>query len=119
MASLQTILKSAAKLETRTLWMGVRAMCTEAPKPPQPAEPKPAQAKPTPPTKPALEPASFNYVSAATPPAPSQPVGPGADKGGPYPNPEYFSYNKLSFYDLEMEMSSDRIKQPSADNGQF
>lgn len=42
-------------------------MCTEAPKPPQPAE-----AKPTPPTKPAPGPASFNYVSAATPAAPSE-----------------------------------------------
>lgn len=46
-------------------------------------------------------------------------VGPGADKGGKYPNPEYYSYNKLSYFDLEVEMSSDRIKQPSADNGHF
>lgn len=46
-------------------------------------------------------------------------VGPGADKAGSYPNTEYYTYNKLSYFDLEVEMSSDRLPQPAADNGHF
>ncbi|MPC27646.1 actin cytoskeleton-regulatory complex protein pan-1-like [Portunus trituberculatus] len=109
MATLQTILRSAAKPETRVLCAGLRAMCTEASEPPKPAAP----------SKSAPQPAALKYSSAATPPPPSQPVGPGADKTGSYPNTEYYSYNKLSYFDLEVEMSPDRLPQPTADNGHF
>uniref|UniRef100_A0A0P4WT98 Uncharacterized protein n=1 Tax=Scylla olivacea TaxID=85551 RepID=A0A0P4WT98_SCYOL len=114
MATLQTILRSAAKPETRVLCAGLRAMCTEASEPPKPVQPKPAA-----PSKSAAQPAALKYSSAATPAPPSQPIGPGADKAGPYPNTEYYSYNKLSYFDLEVEMSSDRLPQPTADNGHF
>ncbi|XP_042221281.1 uncharacterized protein LOC121865786, partial [Homarus americanus] len=59
------------------------------------------------------------YQSAATPTSPSEPVGPGASKSGDYPNTEYFCYDKMSYFDLEVEMGNDRLAQPSADNGNF
>ncbi|KAK7071166.1 hypothetical protein SK128_009011 [Halocaridina rubra] len=62
---------------------------------------------------------SFAYNSPATPVDPGQPVGPGASKTGDYPNTEYYTYNKMSYFDLEVEMGKDRIPQPSADNGHF
>lgn len=46
-------------------------------------------------------------------------MGPGADKGGAYPNTEYYTYNKMSYFDLEEEMSAHRIPQPGANNGHF
>merc|ERR1712128_33567 len=54
------------------------------------------------------------YVSAATPVDPTEPVGPGAGKTTEYPNPEYFLYDKVSYFDLELEMKKDRCPQPSA-----
>jgi hypothetical protein len=40
-------------------------------------------------------------------------VGPGASKGGQYKNPEYFCYNRMSYFEAEMEMSKYRLPQPS------
>jgi len=40
-------------------------------------------------------------------------VGPGASKEGEYKNPEYYQYNPMSFYDIEKDMASYRLKQPS------
>lgn len=59
--------------EARVLCTGLRAMCTEAPKPPKATQPKPAPpSKAAPPSKPAPEPATLKYTSAATPVPPSQ-----------------------------------------------
>ena len=41
-------------------------------------------------------------------------VGPGASKDGPYKNPEYYTYNEMSFYDIERDMKSFRLPQPSS-----
>lgn len=41
------------------------------------------------------------------------PVGPGASKGSQYKNPEYFSYDRLSYYEAEIEMAKYRCPQPS------
>ena len=41
-------------------------------------------------------------------------VGPGASKDGVYKNPEYYTYNVMSFYDIEKDMKSFRIPQPSS-----
>ncbi len=41
-------------------------------------------------------------------------VGPGASKDGPYKNPEYYTYNALSYYDVERDMKPFRIPQPSS-----
>ena len=41
-------------------------------------------------------------------------VGPGASKDGPYKNPEYYTYNEMSFYDIEKDMKSFRLPQPSS-----
>jgi len=46
-------------------------------------------------------------------PQSSPPVGPGASKEGEYKNPEYYQYNPMSFYDIEKDMASYRLKQPS------
>ncbi|XP_069945946.1 histone H1-like [Cherax quadricarinatus] len=59
------------------------------------------------------------YKSAATPSDPGHSVGPGALKSGDYPNTEYFCYEKMSFYDLEVEMAPHRLPQPSANNGRL
>lgn len=40
-------------------------------------------------------------------------VGPGASKNSNYKNPEYFSYDKSSFFEAEVEMASYRCPQPS------
>jgi hypothetical protein len=40
-------------------------------------------------------------------------VGPGASKGGQYKNPEYFCYNKMSYFEAEVELSKYRLPQPS------
>ncbi|XP_014260924.1 uncharacterized protein LOC106673349 [Cimex lectularius] len=43
---------------------------------------------------------------------PSQEVGPGATKDGEYKNPEYFCYNKTSYFEAEIEMLKFRLPQP-------
>ncbi|KAK4015886.1 uncharacterized protein LOC123473859 [Daphnia magna] len=48
------------------------------------------------------------------PPAKEPVVGPGASKQGPYKNPEYFTYNIMSHYDIEKDMKPFRIPQPSS-----
>jgi len=40
-------------------------------------------------------------------------VGPGASKDGQYKNPEYFCYNRMSYFEAEIEMSKYRLPQPS------
>ncbi|XP_068227108.1 uncharacterized protein [Palaemon carinicauda] len=67
--------------------------------------------------EPAVTASSFVYNSPATPSDPGHEVGPGASKTGEYPNTEYYTYDKMSYFDLEVEMAPDRIPQPSADNG--
>lgn len=42
------------------------------------------------------------------------PVGPGAKLDGDYKVPEYFSYNNMSYYEAEIEMSQFRCPQPKA-----
>lgn len=43
----------------------------------------------------------------------SQPVGPGAAKNAVYKNPEYFCYDKTSYFEAEREMLKYRCPQPS------
>ncbi|XP_018579472.1 uncharacterized protein LOC108917395 [Anoplophora glabripennis] len=43
----------------------------------------------------------------------SQPVGPGAAKNTAYKNPEYFCYDKNSYFEAEIEMLKYRCPQPS------
>ncbi|PSN36078.1 hypothetical protein C0J52_06702 [Blattella germanica] len=45
---------------------------------------------------------------------PSGEVGPGASKAGNYKNPEYFCYNKTSYFEAEIEMAKFRLPQPSS-----
>lgn len=45
---------------------------------------------------------------------PSEPVGPGASKSSEYKNPEYFSYNNMSYFEAEVEMLKFRLPQPSS-----
>lgn len=44
---------------------------------------------------------------------PNEPVGPGAAKSTNYKNPEYFCYDKTSYYEAEIEMLKYRCPQPS------
>lgn len=44
---------------------------------------------------------------------PQEPVGPGAAKNTGYKNPEYFCYDKNSYFEAEMEMMKYRCPQPS------
>ncbi|KAJ9597034.1 hypothetical protein L9F63_027078 [Diploptera punctata] len=44
----------------------------------------------------------------------SEEVGPGASKTSKYKNPEYFCYNKASYYEAEIEMLKYRLPQPSS-----
>ncbi|XP_044253898.1 uncharacterized protein LOC123004631 [Tribolium madens] len=44
---------------------------------------------------------------------PNQPVGPGAAKNSQYKNPEYFCYDKTSYFEAEVEMLKYRCPQPS------
>ncbi|KAM7347568.1 NADH:ubiquinone oxidoreductase subunit V3 [Cochliomyia hominivorax] len=44
----------------------------------------------------------------------SGPVGPGASSTGQYKVPEYFSFNRFSFAEAEIEMAKYRCPQPSA-----
>lgn len=43
-----------------------------------------------------------------------EPVGPGASKTGEYKVPEYFNYNKNSYFEAEVEMNKYRLPQPSS-----
>ncbi|XP_044749878.1 uncharacterized protein LOC123310469 [Coccinella septempunctata] len=44
---------------------------------------------------------------------PATPVGPGAAKNTNYKNPEYFCYDKNSYFEAEVEMLKFRCEQPS------
>ncbi|KAK9875673.1 hypothetical protein WA026_009469 [Henosepilachna vigintioctopunctata] len=44
---------------------------------------------------------------------PDTPVGPGASKSSNYKNPEYFCYDKNSYFEAEVEMLTFRCEQPS------
>jgi len=67
-----------------------------------------AQSPPASPSKQPKEPSQHVFKSV------KGKLGPGASKDSPYPNPEYFSYHKLSYYDMELEMKSSRLVQPSS-----
>ncbi|XP_065582455.1 uncharacterized protein LOC136041665 [Artemia franciscana] len=43
-----------------------------------------------------------------------KPVGPGASKSGQYKNSEFYTYNPMSYYDIEAEMSSFRLPRVSS-----
>lgn len=45
---------------------------------------------------------------------PNEPVGPGASKAAEYKNPEYYCYDKTSYFQAEIEMLKYRCPQPSA-----
>lgn len=45
---------------------------------------------------------------------PSEPVGPGAAKSGDYKNPEYYCYDKTSYFEAEIEILKYRCPQPSS-----
>ncbi|XP_076252604.1 uncharacterized protein LOC143191435 [Rhynchophorus ferrugineus] len=51
---------------------------------------------------------SQNVVKVTT-----EPVGPGASKSSGYKNPEYFCYDKTSYFEAEVEMLKYRCPQPS------
>ncbi|XP_053696214.1 uncharacterized protein LOC128743627 [Sabethes cyaneus] len=44
----------------------------------------------------------------------SGPIGPGASRDGEYKVPEYFCYDKGSFFEAEVEMEKYRLPQPSS-----
>lgn len=44
----------------------------------------------------------------------AHPVGPGASTDGDYKVPEYFCYDKTSYYEAEVEMEKFRLPQPSS-----
>ncbi|XP_057655901.1 uncharacterized protein LOC130893653 [Diorhabda carinulata] len=44
---------------------------------------------------------------------PAHPVGPGAAKNTGYKNPEYFCYDKNTYFEAEVEMLKYRCPQPS------
>ncbi|CAG9762506.1 unnamed protein product [Ceutorhynchus assimilis] len=64
---------------------------------------------PSPPSVPNVQGVSERVVK-----VPNEPVGPGASKDGNYPNPEYFCYDKTSYFEAEVEMLKYRCPQPSA-----
>jgi len=67
-----------------------------------------SQAPPKPPAKAAAT------AKPAAPPVDDTPVGPGASKAGAYKNAEYFKYNPMSYFDIEVDMNKDRLPQPSS-----
>lgn len=54
-------------------------------------------------------------LSEAVVKVPSEPVGPGAAKNTGYKNPEYFCYDKTSYFEAEIEMLKFRCPQPSTE----
>lgn len=50
---------------------------------------------------------------------PQDPVGPGAAKNTAYKNPEYFCYDKTSYFEAEIEMLKYRCPQPSTKEPYF
>lgn len=50
---------------------------------------------------------------------PKDPVGPGAAKNTGYKNPEYFCYDKTSYFEAEIEMLKYRCPQPSTSKPYF
>lgn len=50
---------------------------------------------------------------------PKDPVGPGAAKNTGYKNPEYFCYDKTSYFEAEIEMLKFRCPQPSTSKPYF
>lgn len=64
--------------------------------------------------KPSSEPKPSVQVSGlSVAKVPTEPVGPGATKAGEYKNPEYFCYDKTSYFEAEIEMLKYRCPQPS------
>lgn len=45
---------------------------------------------------------------------PNEPVGPGAAKAAEYKNPEYYCYDKTSYFQAEIEILKYRCPQPSS-----
>lgn len=58
-------------------------------------------------------------LSAACLKIPNNPVGPGAAKNTGYKNPEYFCYDKTSYFEAEIEMLKYRCPQPSTNKPYF
>lgn len=58
-------------------------------------------------------PADVPGLSEAVVKVANEPVGPGAAKSGNYKNPEYYCYDKNSYYEAEIEMNKYRCPQPS------
>lgn len=52
-------------------------------------------------------------LSAAVVKVSKESVGPGATKSGEYKNPEYFCYDKTSYFEAEIEILKYRCPQPS------
>ncbi|XP_053950656.1 uncharacterized protein LOC129239658 [Anastrepha obliqua] len=44
----------------------------------------------------------------------SEPLGPGASTSGKYKVPEYYSFNRFSYAEAEVEIAKYRLPQPSA-----
>ncbi|CAH1159487.1 unnamed protein product [Phaedon cochleariae] len=62
---------------------------------------------------------SVQGLSEACVKVPSEPVGPGAAKNRGYKNPEYFCYDKNSYFEAEIEMLKYRCPQPSTETPYF
>lgn len=62
----------------------------------------------------ASSPANVPGLSSDVVRVPSEPVGPGASKATDYKNPEYFCYDKTSYFQAEIEMLKYRCPQPSS-----
>lgn len=72
------------------------------------------QQKSAPPPPPAAaSPANVPGLSSDVVRVPSEPVGPGASKAADYKNPEYYCYDKTSYFQAEIEMLKYRCPQPS------
>ncbi|XP_019865853.1 uncharacterized protein LOC109595019 [Aethina tumida] len=71
-------------------------------KPPTPARPASAD----------LSIPDVDGLSSACVKVPNHPVGPGAAKDTNYKNPEYFCYDKNSYFEAEIEMAEFRCPQP-------
>lgn len=74
----------------------------------KPANKIPAPSPPTPQVK------SVPGLSAACVKSKSELVGPGASATAQYKVPEYFCYDKSTYFEAEVEMASFRLPQPSA-----
>ncbi|XP_055643197.1 uncharacterized protein LOC129779635 [Toxorhynchites rutilus septentrionalis] len=79
----------------------------------QPAGGRPSAgiAKPAPP---AAAPGDVPGLSSKCVHSKTGPVGPGASRDGEYKVPEYFCYDKGSYFEAEVEMEKFRLPQPSS-----